>query len=42
LNHITDDTHEHTLWQKLEELYAHKYGTNKMFLIKKLMRLKYK
>jgi hypothetical protein len=39
LNHIIDETHAHTLWQKLEELYARKEGTNKMFLIKKLMRL---
>jgi hypothetical protein len=42
LNHIIDETCAHTLWQKLNELYAHKEGTNKMFLIKKLMRLRYK
>jgi hypothetical protein len=41
LNHIHDETHVHTLWKKLE-LYAHKEGTNKMFLIKKLMHLRYK
>ena len=42
LNHIIEETHVRTLWQKLEELYARKEGTNKMFLIKKLMRLRYK
>jgi hypothetical protein len=42
LNHIIDETHARTLWQKLEELYTHKEGTNKMFLIKKLMHLRYK
>jgi hypothetical protein len=26
LNHIIDETHAHTLWQKLEELYARKEG----------------
>ena len=41
LNHISDETHERTLWQKLEELYARKKDTNKMFLIKQLMNLKY-
>jgi transposase InsO family protein len=42
LNHISDETHARTLWQKLEELYARKEGTNKMFLIKQLMHLRYK
>jgi hypothetical protein len=42
LNHIIDETRAHTLWQKLEELYARKEGAKKMFLIKKLMRLRYK
>jgi hypothetical protein len=42
LNHIIDETRAHTLGQKLDELYAHKEGTNKMFLIKKSMRLRYK
>ena len=41
-NHISDETHARTLWQKLEELYARKEGTNKMFLIKQLMNLKYR
>jgi hypothetical protein len=42
LNHIIDETRAHTLWKKLDELYARKEGTNRMFLIKKLMRLRYK
>jgi len=42
LNHISDETHARTLWQKLEELYARKEGTNKMFLIKQLMNLRYR
>jgi hypothetical protein len=42
LNHIIDETRAHTLWQKLDELYVRKEGTNKMFLIKKLMCLRYK
>jgi hypothetical protein len=42
LNHIIDETRANTLWQKLDELYARKEGTNKIFLIKKLMRLRYK
>ena len=42
LNHIIDETHARTLWQKLEELFARKEGTNKMFLIKQLMCLRYK
>ena len=41
LNHISDETHARTLWQKLEELYARKEDTNKMFLIKQLMNLRY-
>uniref|UniRef100_A0ACD5V194 Uncharacterized protein n=1 Tax=Avena sativa TaxID=4498 RepID=A0ACD5V194_AVESA len=42
LNHIIDESHACILWKKLEELYACKEGTNKMFLTKKLMRLRYK
>ena len=42
LNHIIEETHARTLWQKVEELYARKEGTNKMFLIKKLICLRYK
>lgn len=42
LNHICDETNARTLWDKLESLYAKKTGNNKLFLIKKLMSLKYK
>ena len=42
LNHISEETHARTLWQKLEEFYARKEGTNKMFLIKQLMNLRYR
>ena len=42
LNHISEEIHAHTLWQKLEELYARKEGANKMFLIKQLMNLRYR
>jgi hypothetical protein len=41
LNHIDDETHAHTLWQKLEVLYARKTRNNKMFLMKQLMYLRY-
>jgi hypothetical protein len=42
LNHIIDETWAYTLRKTLEEFYARKEGSNKMFLIKKLMRLRYK
>ncbi|GJT06841.1 putative RNA-directed DNA polymerase [Tanacetum coccineum] len=41
LNHICEETHARTLWNKLEQLYARKTGNNKLFLIKQMMRLKY-
>ncbi|KAJ9545871.1 hypothetical protein OSB04_025578 [Centaurea solstitialis] len=41
LNHISGETHARTLWNKLEQLYARKTGNNKLFLIKKLIQLKY-
>ncbi|GJX10932.1 putative RNA-directed DNA polymerase [Tanacetum coccineum] len=40
-NHICEETHARTLWNKLEQLYARKTGNNKLFLIKQMMRLKY-
>ena len=40
-NHIQNDTHARTLWEKLEKLYASKTGNNKLFLLKKMMQLKY-
>ncbi|KAD4180550.1 hypothetical protein E3N88_29141 [Mikania micrantha] len=42
LNHISGETHARTLWNKLEELYAHKTENNKLFLIKQLINLKYR
>lgn len=41
LNHISGETHARTLWNKLEQLYARKTGSNKLFLIKQMMSLKY-
>ena len=40
LNHICEETHARTMWNKLESLCAPKTG-NKMFLIKQMMELKY-
>ena len=42
LNHIANDTHAKTLWDKLETLYASKLGNNKLFLLKQAMNLRYK
>ena len=41
LNHISEEKHARSLWNKLEELYARKTGNNKLFLIKQMMALKY-
>lgn len=41
-NHIVNETHARTLWQKLETLYASKIGNNKLFLLKQLITFKYK
>ena len=41
-NHIVNETHDRTLWEKLETLYASKTGNNKLFLLKQLMTFKYK
>jgi len=42
LNHIANDTHAKTLWDRLETLYASKSGNNKLFLLKQTMNLRYK
>ena len=34
LNHINDDVHARSLWQKPESFYANKSGNNKLYLIK--------
>ena len=41
-NHVSEETHARSLWNKLEQLYARKTGNNKLFLIKKLLGLKYR
>ena len=40
-NHICNETHAWTLWNKLKELYASKIGNNKLFYLTKLMQIKY-
>jgi len=42
LNHIVNESHAKTLWNKLETLYAYKSRNNKLFLLKQAMNLKYK
>jgi len=42
LNHIANDTHAKTLWDKFETLYASKSGNKKLFLLKEAMNLRYK
>ena len=40
-NHIQHETHTKSLWEKLENLYASKTGSNKLFLLQKLIQLRY-
>ena len=40
-NHVSEEKHARSLWNKLEQLYAQKTGNNKLFLIKKMIILKY-
>ncbi|RDX78424.1 hypothetical protein CR513_41307, partial [Mucuna pruriens] len=35
-------THASTLWEKIESLYASKYGSNKLFLLNSIVSLKFK
>nr|GEW02864.1 putative receptor-like protein kinase At4g00960 [Tanacetum cinerariifolium] len=42
LNHVVGEVHAHTLWIKLEQLYARKTGNSKPFLIKQLISLRYR
>ena len=37
-----NETHARSLWNKLETLYASKTGNNKLFLLKRLMNIRYK
>ncbi|RVW62457.1 Retrovirus-related Pol polyprotein from transposon TNT 1-94 [Vitis vinifera] len=41
LNHVSEEKHARSLWNKLEQLYVRKTGNNKLFLIKKMMSLNY-
>ena len=41
-NHIMNEKHARSLWDKLETLYASKTGNNKLFLLKQLMNIRYK
>ena len=41
LNHVSEEKHARSLWNKLEQLYAQKTSNNKLFLIKKMINLKY-
>ena len=41
LNHIENETNARSLWLKLEQLFARKTGNNKMYMIKKLIELRY-
>ena len=41
-HHVATKTSAHDLWKKLESLYDRKSATNKAFLFRKLVNLKYK
>ena len=41
LNHVSGEKNAHTLWIKLEKLYAQKTENNKMYLMKQLILLRY-
>ena len=41
-NHIANETHARTLWEKIESLYASKSGNNKLYLLHCFVSLKYK
>ena len=41
LNHVSEEKHARSLWNKLEQLYARKTSNKKLFLIKKMINLKY-
>ncbi|KAK8589806.1 hypothetical protein V6N12_024197 [Hibiscus sabdariffa] len=41
-NHIDQETHARTLWEKLESLYVSRSDNNKLFLLKEMMELKYR
>lgn len=41
-NHIANESHARSLWEKIESLYASKSGNNKLYLLNSLMNLRYK
>ena len=41
LDHVSEEKHGRSLWNKLKQLYARKTSNNKLFLIKKMISLKY-
>ena len=41
-NLISHETHARTMWQTLTSLYASKSGSNKLYLLKNFVELKYK
>ncbi|VFQ73301.1 unnamed protein product [Cuscuta campestris] len=42
LNHIYNESHARSLWDKLESLYASKTGNNKLYLLRQAMNLRFK
>ena len=41
-NHIANETHAKTSWEKIESLYVSKLENNKLFLLNSFISLKYK
>ncbi|RDX92325.1 hypothetical protein CR513_25566, partial [Mucuna pruriens] len=41
-NHIANEIDAKILWEKIESLYALKYGNNKLFLLNYIVSLKFK
>jgi len=41
-NHIANETHDRTLWEKIKSLYASKSSNNKLYLLNFLMNLRYR
>nr|KYP73286.1 Retrovirus-related Pol polyprotein from transposon TNT 1-94 [Cajanus cajan] len=41
-NHIANETHVRTLWEKIKSLYPSKSGNNKLYLLNYLMNLRYR
>lgn len=40
-NHIANETHARTLWEKIESLYASKSGNKKFYLLNRFLNLRY-